>query len=208
MKIVVREGVFETNSSSTHNLVLVSKKDYEADKAQKKPKYRHYGVLDNKEDKLRMACGCCDEMLVTEEDINRYASYGGEGNINRKKEYDEIKDYLTNGLGDYCYMWYGCISYELAVSLIARVYCELTGKNYDKTYDGIIHNTEKRMLHMKFFDEGALNDSASSYMIIADLFQGDESEVLSNIRRYFDDDNVLCYIEYYAGIHWDEDDDE
>lgn len=208
MKIVVRAGVFETNSSSTHNLVLVSKKDYETDKASEKPKFRHYGVLDNKEDKLLMACGCCEEMLLTEEKINLCASYGDERSIERKNEYEEIKDLIAHGLGDCSYMWHGWISYEMAISFIARVYCELTGKDYGKTYDEIIHNTEKRMLHMKFFDEGALNDSVLSYRIIADLFKGNENEVLNNIRRYFDDDNLLCYIEYFAGIHWDEIDDD
>lgn len=208
MKIVKRRGVFETNSSSTHNLVLLSRKDYEADKAQKKPKYRNYGVLDSKEDKLRMACGCCEELFLTEEQMERYAIHGGEGNAANKKEYDEIKGFISNGYGDYVYMHYEVMSYELAVSFLARVYCELTGKNYAKAYDGIIHNTEKRSLHMKFFDEGALYDERWDYMIIADMFEGGESEVLNNIRRYFDDDKLLCYFEYFGGACWDDDDDE
>lgn len=208
MKIVRREGVFETNSSSTHNLVLLSKQAYEADKAQAKPKYRHYGVLDNKEDKLIMACGCCEELMATEEQIELYAREGDESSVERKKTYDDIKEYLAYGAGDRIYMWSGSISYELAVSFIVRVYCELTGADYGKKYDEIIHNTEKRMLHMKFFDEGSLMDSYSDYFLIAELFEGDESEVLNNIRRYFDDDNLLCYIERYAGIYWDEEDDD
>ena len=63
MKVAIRRGVFETNSSSTHTLALVTKEDYEADKELKKPKYRKFNVITSKRDKLLMACGCCAELF-------------------------------------------------------------------------------------------------------------------------------------------------
>lgn len=209
MKIVKRIGVFETNSSSTHTLTLVSKQDYEADKATAKPKYRKYGVVATKEDKLLMACGCCEEMFLTEEQINEYAGWGDEYSVKRKEEYDEIKRCIANGLGDSISFAGDDISYELAVSFAVRVYCELTGDNFDKKYDEIIHNESQRYLHMKFFDEGALSEPKWDYLLIYDLFHWDESEMLDNLRHYFDDEFVLLYRECYgSGARLLDDDDD
>lgn len=201
MKRVIRSGVFETNSSSTHTLTLISKKDYDADKSSAYPQYRTYGVVATKYDKLLMACGCCEEIFITEKQIDDYAENGDEYCVNRKKEHDELKGLLEGGLGETAYMRYRIMSYELSVGYIIRVYCELTGKSYDKTYDKIVHNGSSRYLHMKFFSEGALYDAELDYAVICDLFTGNETDVLNNIRHYFDDDFVLLYREYYAGIY-------
>lgn len=176
MKIVQRLGVFETNSSSTHTLALVSKKDYKADKASEKPKYLRYGVVATKEDKLLMACGCCKEICD-----------------DQWCENEEDKAILA----------------RTKLGLFVDVYCKLTGDDYDKTYKMIDDiNRSGRACHMKFFSEGALYDAEVDYMLIDDMLDGELDEVLAKIRRYFDDENVLLYREYYSGIGMYDDDDQ
>lgn len=196
MKIAIRNGVFETNSSSTHTLTLVPKAEYDSEKEE----FKHFRTLTDKHDKLLMACGCCSEIFIEEKEIARYASWGDECEIERKKEYDEIKDALANGFGNEIYISHNNLYYELAMDFIVRVYCELTGDDRDKTYaemDKI--NNSGRACHMKFFWEGSLYDPEYDYYLITELFVGDEADILANIRNYFNDDNLLCYSERYGG---------
>ena len=171
MKIVKRLGVFETNSSSTHTLTLVSKADYEADKATEKPKYRKYGVVATKEDKLLMACGCCYE-IYEDSPPSRWRPS----------------------------------SCDRAIGWMVRAYCDLTGEDYDKTLAFVnATNHSGRACHMKFFSEGALYDADSDYRIIDDLLDHTKAKMTENMRRYFDDEVVLLYREYYAGVGWGDD---
>ena len=169
MKIAIRNGVFETNSSSTHTLTLVPKAEYDSEME----KFKHCRALTDKHDKMLMACGCCSEIFVEEKEIARYASWGDEYNVERKKEYDEIKDALANGFGDEIYICYDNLYYELAMDFIVRVYCELTGENHDKTYAETVKiNNSGRACHMKFFREGSLYDPEFDYCLITDWFSG------------------------------------
>lgn len=204
MKLVRRFGVFETNSSSTHTLVLVSLSDYNADKISQFPRYVKFGVAASKSDKLLMACGCCYELFATETQIANYAKSGDEYDVERKRDCDEIKDALKQGKGGDAELCHDNVYYEVAMGLLVRVYCELTGEDYAKIYARTDKkNHSGRACHMKFFSEGALDDEQYDYMLIDDLFDGNESEVLNNIRRYFDDGNVLLYREFYGGVRWD-----
>lgn len=200
MKTVKRRGVFETNSSSTHTLTLISVRDFKDDKE----RYQGKGIIFSKEDKLLMACGCCHELFVEEKQMAAYASWEGddqEYQIERKQGYDEVKNAIAEGRGDEIPMCHYTVYYEVAMSLLVRVYCELTGEDYDKTYKRVDKkNHSGRACHMKFFSEGALDDERMDYMLIDDLFDGTETEVLNAIRRYFSDDFALLYREYYAGI--------
>ena len=211
MKTVKRIGVFETNSSSTHTLSLVSKDVYEADKATEKPKYRRHAMIASKQDKLYMACGCCEELFLEEERMADYASWEGDDQqyqIERKRDYDEVKNALAEGRGDEIYMDVDNTYYEVAMGLIMRVYCELTGADYDKTYQTVDKkNHSGRACHMKFFREGALDDEQSHYLLFVNLLEGNESDVLNALRYYFDDANVLLYREFYAGVGMYDDDD-
>ena len=212
MKTVKRIGVFETNSSSTHTLALVSKETYEADKSASAPKYRRHGVVAFKSDKLYMACGCCQELFVEEERIAEYASWEGDDQqyqIERKQGYDEVKNALVEGRGDEIDMYVDNTYYEVAMGLIVRVYCELTGEDYDKTYKALdAKNHSGRACHMKFFSEGALDDEQWDYRLFVNLLEGSESDVLNALRYYFDDANVLLYREFYAGVGMFDDDGE
>lgn len=209
MKTVVRNAVFETNSSSTHTLTLISKADYETDKAQAKPKYRRYNVISSKYDKLLLAAGCCYEMFVRQDYIEECAKYGDEDDVQRKKDYDELKYMLDVGAGDQVVFTTDDFTYEMAMDMLVRVYCQLTGESYDAIYQKLdAQNRSGRACHMTFFYEGALDDAEWDYMTIYDLFiYSDENEALDNVRRYFDDDNVICYREFYQGIRRDDDDD-
>lgn len=178
MKIVKRIGVFETNSSSTHTLALVSKQDYEADKSTAKPKYRKYNALTTKYDKLLMACGCCKEL------------------------FDDNYNYSDDSTRT--------LACEATISLFVRVYCNVTHEDYDKTFAQIMStNRSGRACHMKFFYEGALYEADYDYMLFDDMVEGSLSTVLDRISRYFDDETLLLYREFYNGVGmYDDDDDE
>lgn len=181
MKIVVRRGVFETNSSSTHTLALVTKENYEADNELKKPKYRKFNVIATKRDKLLMACGCCVELFDTYDFLEK-----------------DVDSAYVGSLTTPC---------EIAVDQFVRIYCELTGEDYKSTYASIdAKNKSGRACHMNFFSEGALYDAEYDYELIDRLLDGNNVE--NKIREYFDDSNLLCYREIYGGLGWADIDDD
>lgn len=225
MKTAVRIGVFETNSSSTHTLMIMSKDALEKDRKTEKPKTRKFNTLTSKKDKLYMACGCCYEMCPKEDVHLEYnctddydkAAYLALKNHEKIVEEIDLDAYLElyapklQPCGEDLYERVyskSDFSYEVAMDYIVGVYCRLTGEDYAavmKEVDG--KNKSGRACHMKFFDEGALYDEDWDYRLICDLFDGTPSEIDANIAAYFDDDKVLCYREFYGGVNFDEDDD-
>lgn len=183
MKTVRRIGVFETNSSSSHSLMLCSKDEAEK---MKKNKRKRYGFLTDIDDKFLMACGCCYEMFPEEKDRIKYASEAD------KARREEISARLKSGRN--VTLTVDDVTYETALSFLTAVYCDITGKDKDATLaetDGI--NKSGRACHMKFLYEGSLTDPKSDYSAIYYMFDGDVGEIERHIRRYFGNDNVLCY---------------
>lgn len=200
MKTVKRIGVFETNSSSIHSMSLVSRDALEEDAKAEKPKYAKYKRLTSKADKLYMACGCCHEL------------YDDNGSYDDAK--DRVGDYATllrhaDDLEYYCDTCCGeyDIKYGVAIELLVGVYCELTGEDFEKLRQSVLKiNKSGRACHMRFFYEGALYDADSDYYMIDDMFlRGPISTIIKRIRKYFDDDNVLCCREYWNGMGYGED---
>lgn len=86
MKISVRKGVFETNSSSTHSLTFASDDEYEG---WKNGTY----ILDYDKDKLVLKNSVSDEDI--EEDKWRYKTYDDYFDDYDMESYDE--SYTTKG---------------------------------------------------------------------------------------------------------------
>lgn len=192
MKIVKRTGVFETNSSSTHSIILVAKEDLE-----KNPKVEKHHKLTSKKDKLMMACGCFYEIY---EDNSPYRD--------ENQAYYDIDDELmkafvtktqTDPFAD-DYLTSDDLTCDTAIRLLVSVYCNLTGEDFDTVFNPIIEkNKSGRACHTLFFREGALYDTEFDYDLIDMLFVGPISKIIENIENYFDDGNVLCYLEYWQG---------
>lgn len=236
MKTVKRTGVFETNSSSTHTLVLMSSDAYEEDKKLEKPKFRKYSVLKNLKDKFFMACGCCKELFLVEEykvntfwddemketffRIKKFFENRKGGDISdcideefkvSTSEDDGTEEEFLDIIGDICdyiYISSYYITYDMAIELLVEVYCEITGEDVEEVTKNVNKiNNSGRACHMKFFQEGALYDEQGDYRVIMDLFDGTVNEVKQQIKNYLDDGTVLCYREFWNGMHWNDDDD-
>lgn len=202
MKTVIRIGVFETNSSSTHTIMIMSKDALAADLKSVKPKMRKFGQIKTKKDKLYLACGCCYELFPTEENCLQYENWDDE----QKAQYFLLKN-RDDIAADMDFAEYD-FSYEIAIDFIVRIYCKLTGENYDAVIKNINKkNKSGRACHMKFFEEGALYDADSDYWVIAKMFDGKISDIEDKIESYFDDNRVVCYREFWNNIGWDDDDD-
>lgn len=187
MKAVKRIGVFETNSSSTHTLMLVPA-DGMGDKGDR------YGVVATKYNKLLMACGCGYELFPDAKIMDEGYKYSDE--LRETEEQFAAGEWI-----------YGKLTYQTTMALLVGEYCKLTGEDYDKTLAEVLRiNDSGRACHMKFFSEGALYDEDYDYELILDLFRGTRSEVIAAIDAYFDDKYVLLYREYYGGVAWDDDD--
>lgn len=198
MKTVKRIGVFETNSSSIHTMILVKRDFYEEDLRKEKPRYRKYEVIKSKEDKLYMACGCAWELFVPEKNYLN-------GLFGDKEEFLANKQLMAEGVD--VFLTQDDVSYEMAMQFIVTAYCEATNNNYESTLEKLDKkNRTGRACHMKFFEEGALLEY--DYELINDLFYGDVSEICAAIRAYFSDDNVLCYREFWNGLGYGLDDDD
>lgn len=199
MKVVKRYGVFETNSSSTHSLIMIGAAEWKGTKDTGKRK--KYNALTSKKDKLYMAAGCCEELFRPEEYIMDYDSPSEKRacNRNKRKAKESPDDFLD----------VNALSQELALEFIFEVYCKLTGNDYTAVKNEIEKkNKSGRACHMKFFDEGALYDERYDYALIYDLFSGSANEIRRNLEWYFSDDNVLLYLEYYQGYGaWDDDEE-
>lgn len=196
MKIVRREGVFETNSSSVHTLVLTEKENWEKEAD---TKYKKYRVLTDAKDKLYMACGCCHELFPSEKNATE----------SRKEWYARLRELLKDE-SVYFTLYPENVSCELAVEILVDVYCEKFGGDREKLAAQInAINNSGRGCHMKFFSEGALYDADSDYRLIEQLFYGavrsEEWGFRPKIVDFFDNGKVLCCREYYQGIGYGED---
>lgn len=76
MKITIRKNIFETNSSSTHSLILTNKEDLEKDldkernnKEEFYPSILCYDKFDKKEDKILFLGGLFDYELINNDDM-------------------------------------------------------------------------------------------------------------------------------------------
>lgn len=224
MKKVIRLGVFETNSSSTHSLMMMPKEALETDE-NGKPAKRKCGVITSKFDKLLMACGCCYEIFADERTHLQYNCTEEEDQKNyfalknHEKIYEDItlEDYIAS---PYC----NCrqvgedlfertydqrdFSYEVAIDYVVGVYCKLTGEDYDAVSKDILRrNKSGRACHMKFFEEGALYDADWDYRLICELFTGTIDDIECSVAAYFNDNYALCYREFYGGVNFDDDED-
>lgn len=216
MKTTIRSKIFETNSSSTHTLALVSKSDYTADRAAPKPKFKRYVSLTDKYDKLLMACGCCHELFYDprpDDDGGRFDEFGIDpycedldpGAAKTPLTYARLAEDKEL---EHLYIMSSDVTYSFAIEILTGVYCSLTGKDQEHVKNTVNGNNKcGRACHMKFFEEGALYDAESDYYPIYRLFEGTVKTVLAAVRNYFDDDTVLCYREYYQGYGYGEDDD-
>lgn len=202
MKTVIRTGVFETNSSSLHTLMIMSQDELSADRKSEKPKTRKFETITTKKDKLYLACGCCHEIFTREEYYLNYCS-----DDEARAEYFALKNHEVDP--EEAYFSKYDFSYEVAIDHIVRVYCRLTGEDYDAVMQEVDSiNKSGRACHMKFFDEGSLYDPDYDYMIITDLFYGSVDGIDRHIEAYFDDDKVVCYREFWNGIGFSDDDDD
>lgn len=189
MRTVKRVGVFETNSSSMHSMYLVSKDELQNDAV--KEEYKNYRRLENKEDKLLMACGCAHEIFPEEEEfLNR----GHQGDVTY---YKYAKPRLEAGMNMYFDTRH--VTYELASFLIVGVYCELTGKDFKTVLadiDGKNKSRKCRSTHFNFFEETALHEAEYDYGVIYRFFwEGFASDIRKKIAQYFSDDAFLMYNE-------------
>lgn len=194
MKIVQRKGVFETNSSSTHTLILTTKDQWEKEA---QTKYKKYRVLSSPLDKLNMACGCCHELFPSEERSEKL-----------KEICARVREHLHDE--DDIFLYPHALSCELAVKILTDVYCRKYGGDSEDLQMRInAINSSGRACHMEFFSEGALYDPSSDYGVIEDLFydaiHSGMSGVYQKIADYFDENNVLVCREYYQGVGYDED---
>lgn len=199
MKTVMRVGVFETNSSSVHTMTLKSRDDIAADGKEEKPKLAKHVKLADKKDKLYMACGCCKELY---DDYDQAEDADAYDFATLMQHADDPGFYYNDCKDD------NDVKYGVAIALLVGIYCELTGED-EKTLKAAIlkENSSGRACHTRFFEEGALYSAESDYYIIDDLFWGSSlPAVVKHIRNYFDDDNVLCYREYWNGMGMFDDD--
>lgn len=183
MKVVKRIGVFETNSSSTHSMVLLPKEEWQKDCQKKEPKYRDYYVLDDPKDKLYMACGCCEELFDSELAASQ----------KRKESYAKVRKAIKDG--DEIWLEPDSFSWQLAVEFFVKVYCDMFGEEYTTLLNQIIEeNKSGRPCHMRFFCDGALRDAIDDYGEIYSLFYGDPR---TTIEYYLSKNNVLVCREEY-----------
>lgn len=198
MKMVQRTGAFETNSSSLHTLILTKKDKWEEMKAEK-PKYNNFTVLTDAKDKLYLACGCCTEIFSWEEYMSE----------EERAECEEMRMVFRKNIFEfYSPRDFSC---ELAVELLVRGYCNKAGEDFDTVLKEITEaNTPDFPCHLRFFEEEEL-DEPYGYYVIENLFLGGvldgEFAIMRNIADYFDEDNLLCYREYWNGIGYLDDQD-
>lgn len=190
MKRVVRYGVFETNSSSTHSLILLKRDTLAEDRKQEKPQYKRYALVESKHDKLYLACGCCAELY----EDNQY--YEGEEIDEARRKFAEGEDID----------FFDTMPYDIALRLIIEEYCKQTGDKYEVIAKEIDNYSKKNYCHMKFFEYGALDSAEWDYDVIRRFFWGTEDDMRSKIAYYFEDDNILAYREFYCGIRPDDED--
>ncbi len=184
MKISIRFGVFETNSSSTHSATLVNIKKEKP----KIPLHAGYDEVCSMEDKLVYLCGA----LLVQNEMEVFEAWENEGISYRDR------DYYDPRFSDH--EKYRGIYYETMLKVI-KVYCEITKEKEEKVYNFIKKTSEMyNPLFLKFCQEDDLNGDYFSHECVADKvldnydFKKGETQE-DAIRRYFTDDYYVLIIE-------------
>lgn len=158
MKIVIRNSIFETNSSSSHSLIITNKenldKDVNAHAKKVGPCLKHYNAVEKKEDKVLFLAGLFDYEVVQsnslKEEYNLFLKVLKDNNEeellkqvkDNKKEYKKAsydEPYCVNYFCDGVLMDCSCSFYNAYLNYFqiiinySAIYEELSkNKDYDE----------------------------------------------------------------------------
>lgn len=182
MKITIRNGIFETNSSSTHAVSLIdTKKSFKTNHGDSERK------IVSKEHKLIFFCSALNMLKYD-------ACYDCENEAQEKGETEEIIEKNKNRIKNL---------YKNYEKLTIKTYCELANENIDKVTKKI--NSLKKLRYpafLDYFDNDTLDGYYGSHLAIAKSIikkPNDDHSLIEKLKNFFDDSVYIEIIENWYG---------